>query len=78
MDNYSCQWILEDGSKCLKPSNEVDHLEAMKDDHRIESLQSLCKSHHATKTGREGNKAMRDKKERLKSTYLRPKEQRYF
>lgn len=54
-DRYRCQW-LENGRRCAKWANHVDHI-VPGDDHRPENLQALCEPHHLRKSSREGNAA---------------------
>ena len=52
-DGYRCTAKLPDGSRCpVTYGLEVDHVEAMKDDH--DRLQTLCSKHHGQKSGQEG------------------------
>lgn len=50
-DGYVCQLQYEG---CTFDAEEVDHIEAGKDDHRIQALQSACSHCHAIKSSREG------------------------
>src|SRR5690348_10696518 len=54
-DGYRCQWF-ENGKRCGKPANNVDHVKRG-NDHRKENLQALCEMHHARKSSREGKEA---------------------
>lgn len=56
-DGYRCRFVDYTGLRCREQATEVDHIEAMKDDHRDEALQSLCERHHASKSGSEGGRA---------------------
>lgn len=64
-DAWRCRQILEDGSRCTALATEVDHA-VHRDDHRHDSLQSLCKDHHAQKTAQEGVQGRQAKKDRAK------------
>lgn len=57
MDGYRCQWPIAPGVICGVLASDVDHREAMTDDHSLEALQSLCGPHHDAKSGSEGGKA---------------------
>lgn len=50
-DGHRCQ-IRDDG--CEVVAVEVDHIEAGKDDHRMEALQAACTWCHGRKSSREG------------------------
>lgn len=53
LDGYRCTWRLPSGARCPREATDVDHKRAKEDDHRIESLQSLCAHHHGKKTAAE-------------------------
>lgn len=50
-----CQWGMLPGETgpCGQLSTQADHI-GPPDDHRLELLRGLCKSHHDTRTGRQG------------------------
>ena len=79
-DRRRCQWIDRDGALCGRPANEVDH-KVHRDDHRPESLWSLCHDHHARKTAREAAAARaaarREVDARLYSKPPHPSQQRW-
>lgn len=76
-DRYRCQHERADtGALCLAKARDVDHIHG-DDDHRMQSLQSLCGYHHDQKSGREGGIASgkarreaRDKKKKPHAGYL--------
>lgn len=47
-DGHRCTWRLPSGARCPRPATDVDHIDEKTDDH--DRLQSLCATHHATKT----------------------------
>lgn len=52
-DGYQCVAIRQDGNRCYERMNlECDHI-GDRDDHSLDNLQTLCKGHHASKTGSE-------------------------
>lgn len=51
-DGYTCQLR---GPRCAGRATDVDHIEAMTDDHRPEALQAACRPCHAEKSSQEGN-----------------------
>jgi 5-methylcytosine-specific restriction enzyme A len=55
-DNHQCQAPKLDGTLCLAPATQVDHI-VPGDDHRDENLQALCRWHHGRKSSAEGNAA---------------------
>ncbi|OZG68265.1 HNH endonuclease [Bifidobacterium eulemuris] len=73
-DGWRCQWPVKDEfgveSKCLAPSNEVDHKEraenGMPDDDSPENLWALCHWHHSYKTELESADARAKYRERRK------------
>ena len=62
-----CQWVEHD-TRCPQPGTDCDHITAG-DDHTPSNLQWLCRAHHLTKSGREGNAA---KPSRLRPTEAHP------
>ena len=53
-DGYRCVQIRNDGNRCYNVNElECDHI-GDRDDHSMDNLQTLCKGHHAAKTGRQG------------------------
>lgn len=56
-DNWMCQWDIATGGKCTEPADEVDHIipAAMGGGEEHSNLQSLCRWHHAQKTGKEAS-----------------------
>lgn len=61
LDGYRCTWRLGSGARCPRPATDVDHKQAMTDDHRVEALQSLCAHHHGKKTAIEAYRAKRSR-----------------
>ncbi len=61
-DGHRCTWV-DDGRRCNRPANQVDHL-GDRDDHTLANLTSLCAWHHARKSSRQGNDARRRPTER--------------
>lgn len=74
IDGYRCTERLPGDIRCPAPASDVDHVIAMTDDHRLEALQSLCRVHHARKSGREGGQAWAAIRGRMKAQRLRPAE----
>lgn len=67
MDGWQCTARNRDGSRCKELPTDCDHT-GDRDDHRIEMLTSLCRRHHARKTGRQGRSARKraeDKRDAL-------------
>lgn len=61
-DKGRCTWRLPSGKRCPRRGADVDHRKN-DDDHRLENLQLLCRTHHDKKTSREawsGRKRRRD------------------
>lgn len=56
-DGYQCRKILPAGIRCPEHATDVDHIQAMLDDHSLDALQSLCAHHHGRKSGSEGGHA---------------------
>ncbi|MGW6741647.1 HNH endonuclease [Streptomyces sp. NPDC055025] len=56
-DNWMCQWDVSTGGKCVEPASEVDHIipVSMGGGEQHSNLQSLCRWHHAQKTGKEAS-----------------------
>lgn len=71
-DNRECQWV-ERGAQCLAPATDVDHVQPSGPD-VLTNLQSLCAEHHARKSGREGNAAMREKRAQIRRRLRKPPE----
>ena len=58
---FRCQWT-DGGDWCGAPATDVDHIQAG-DDSSLHNLQSLCRTHHLEKTGKEARaKQLRFKK----------------
>jgi 5-methylcytosine-specific restriction protein A len=57
-DGHRCQYPRSRGGICGQPANQVDHWVG-RDDHREESLLSLCAWHHRQKTQSESAQARR-------------------
>lgn len=55
-DQWLCQAKLDDGTRCLEPATDVDHIRPG-DDHRDSNLECLCGWHHRKKSSREGGSA---------------------
>jgi hypothetical protein len=69
-----CEWIKANGARCNRPcwdDGECDHA-VHRNDHRIESLRWLCKTHHGRKSSREGNDAHRERPSRLRPAEVHP------
>lgn len=75
MDDYRCQWPVAPGVICGVLASDVDHREAMTDDHSLEALQSLCGPHHDAKSGSEGGRASGAQAKRKAALKYRPREQ---
>ena len=56
LDNYQCTKV-EHGQRCTAQATDVDHIDSMTDDNRIDALRSLCGPHHRSKSAREGGTA---------------------
>jgi 5-methylcytosine-specific restriction protein A len=69
-DGGQCVIPLEDGTRCPNAATDCDHI-IPGDNHSLDNLQSLCASHHATKSAREGNAAMRAKMRANKNRFKR-------
>lgn len=55
-DAYRCTWIRSDGNRCYNTTElEVDHI-GDPDDHSDDNLRTLCKGHHASRTGAQAGK----------------------
>jgi 5-methylcytosine-specific restriction enzyme A len=65
IDNHQCTNNVN-GIRCEAPATDVDHINPMTDDHRIEALRSLCRPHHKAKTAAEGVAARATQRARLK------------
>lgn len=74
-DGFTCRWIT-DGVRCTVRASEVDHIQRGSN-HDPSNLQSLCKSHHATKTAYEAIEAREAKKASTFAAYGRQKETRF-
>jgi 5-methylcytosine-specific restriction endonuclease McrA len=51
-----CAWRFEDGTRCARIGEELDHIVALGaggDEYLAENLQLLCTEHHRLKTARE-------------------------
>ena len=59
LDGFRCQWPVAPGVICGALATDVDHIEAMTDDHALEALQSLCSPHHRAKCGQRGRPGVR-------------------
>ena len=54
-DGGRCTWKLPSGARCPRGARDVDHVnQSRNDDHSDANLQSLCPTHHAQKTSKEG------------------------
>lgn len=69
-DKGLCQWRLEDGSRCLAPFRDVDHI-VRGDDHSIGNLRCLCYEHHKFKSSQEGAEALKAKRRRIAKKFQR-------
>ncbi|GAA1051362.1 hypothetical protein GCM10009569_34820 [Arthrobacter russicus] len=68
-DGYQCTHIRHDtGQRCTQPATDCDHT-GDRQDHRLQSLTSLCSYHHQGKSSSQGGKANKPIKE------TRPQEQ---
>jgi len=56
LDGYRCTERLEDGARCEREAEEVDHVNGRYDE---DTLTSLCSWHHGKKTAKEGQAAQR-------------------
>lgn len=74
MDGYRCQWPVAPDVICGVLATDVDHLEAMTDDHSLEALRSLCSPHHRAKSGSEGGQASGAQAKRRAALKRRPAE----
>ncbi len=55
-----CAWVFEDGTRCDRLGEELDHvvpLEAGGDAYSAKNLQLLCAEHHRAKTAQENRSA---------------------
>lgn len=52
-DGHKCRAILDAGTRCNAPANQVDHI-VRGDDHSDGNLQALCAWHHGKKSAAEG------------------------
>jgi 5-methylcytosine-specific restriction protein A len=57
-DNWLCRYPRSRGGDCGQPATDVDHW-VDRDDHRDQSLRSLCSWHHKQKTAKESAEARR-------------------
>jgi hypothetical protein len=57
MDGYRCQWLVAPDVICGALASDVDHVQAMTDDHSLEALRSICSPHHRAKSAAEGGSA---------------------
>ena len=57
LDGFRCQRLLPSGVICGALATDVDHIQAMTDDHSLDALRSLCGPHHRAKSGTEGGHA---------------------
>lgn len=71
-DGWRCQWF-DQGKKCGRPGNEVDHRRPG-DDHSPGNLRVLCSWHHGRKSGREGAQALAAKRKQIDKKFRRPAE----
>lgn len=70
LDGHRCQWRASPSEPiCGAPANQVDHIKAKTDDHRLEALQSLCEPHHKSKSAREGAAAFHSKRRKIKTDF---------
>ncbi len=56
-----CAWRFEDGARCQRLGEELDHivpLDAGGDEYSAENLQLLCAEHHRLKTARENSERL--------------------
>lgn len=73
-DGFRCRAFLPDGRRCPKDATDVDHV-IENDDDSYSNLQSLCRGHHNSKTGRYAGK--QSQKARKKRKNLRPVEKHW-
>lgn len=69
-DGWLCQWRLDDGRKCHRDANEVDHIKAG-DNHSDGNLRSLCSWHHAKKSAYEGAAASSAQRRQIENRFVR-------
>lgn len=74
LDGWQCTEILPSGARCPAAATDVDHLQPMTDDHRLEALASKCRRHHAVKSAREGGMAAGAQAKRRAALRYRPAE----
>jgi 5-methylcytosine-specific restriction endonuclease McrA len=56
-----CAWVLNDGTRCQRLGEELDHvvpLDAGGDEYAATNLQLLCAEHHRLKTARENRERL--------------------
>ena len=73
-DGYQCTELLPSGTRCPAVATDVDHDEAMTDDHSADRMHSKCRKHHASKSAREGGQASGAQAKRRAALRYRPAE----
>jgi hypothetical protein len=74
LDGYQCTAALPSGIRCPAAATEVDHVQAMTDDHSLDALRSLCGPHHRAKSAAEGGQAAGARAKRRAALKRRPAE----
>jgi 5-methylcytosine-specific restriction enzyme A len=74
LDGFRCQILVAPGVICGAPATDVDHIQAMTDDHSLEALRSLCGPHHRAKSANEGGTASGAQAKRRAQARYRPSE----
>ena len=69
-DGGRCTQILPDGSRCVAPATEVDHI-TPSGSHAHVNLRSMCRPHHASKSSAEGNAAKAAKRSQREAASTR-------
>lgn len=73
-DGGQCTEILPSGVRCPAAATDVDHKQAMTDDHSLDALQSLCGPHHRAKSAAEGGRSSGAQATRRAALKRRPPE----
>ena len=74
IDGYRCTRIYPGGLRCPNRATDVDHMQAMTDDHSLEALRSMCSPCHREKSGIEGGRAAGALRRKIAAAKFRPAE----